>query len=129
MFVAVRDAIARFQIPASLLDELVAGTAMDLDHAMTDAPDTYATFDDLYRYCYLVASVVGLVCIRIFGYSDPRAEKLAEYRASHRRPVSADFYRSVFTRDHSGAAEPMLGEVADAVAATEQALATRFPGW
>jgi phytoene synthase len=32
----------------------------------------------LYRYCYLVASVVGLVCIRIFGYSDARAEKLAE---------------------------------------------------
>jgi phytoene synthase len=41
-------------------------------------PDTYATFADLYRYCYLVASVVGLVCIRIFGYQDPRAEKLAE---------------------------------------------------
>ena len=41
-------------------------------------PDTYATFADLYRYCYLVASVVGLVCIRIFGYPDPRAEKLAE---------------------------------------------------
>ena len=39
---------------------------------------TYATFDDLYHYCYLVASVVGLVCIRIFGYSDTRAEKLAE---------------------------------------------------
>ena len=39
---------------------------------------TYATFDDLYRYCYLVASVVGLVCIRIFGYTEPRAEKLAE---------------------------------------------------
>ena len=32
----------------------------------------------IYRYCYLVASVVGLVCIRIFGYLDPRAEKLAE---------------------------------------------------
>ena len=41
-------------------------------------PDTYATFADLYRYCYLVASVVGLVCIRIFGYHDKRAEKLAE---------------------------------------------------
>lgn len=78
VFVAVRDAITRFHIPPSLLDELVAGTAMDLDHAATDAPDTYATFDDLYRYCYLVASVVGLVCIRIFGYSDVRAEKLAE---------------------------------------------------
>src|ERR1700722_8836192 len=51
---------------------------MDLDAAKGGAPDTYATFDDLYHYCYLVASVVGLVCIRIFGYTDPRAEKLAE---------------------------------------------------
>jgi phytoene synthase len=78
VFVAVKDAIGRFQIPLSLLDELVAGTTMDLEHAATDHPDTSATFDDLYRYCYLVASVVGLVCIRIFGYSDPAAEKLAE---------------------------------------------------
>jgi phytoene synthase len=50
---------------------------MDLDNAGAQ-PDTYATFDELYRYCYLVASVVGLVCIRIFGYTDMRAEKLAE---------------------------------------------------
>ncbi|UWZ81888.1 phytoene/squalene synthase family protein [Occallatibacter riparius] len=78
VFVATRDAVQRFRIPLSLLDELVAGTTMDLEHAATDHPDTYATFDDLYRYCYLVASVVGLVCIRIFGYSDPAAEKLAE---------------------------------------------------
>jgi phytoene synthase len=78
VFIAVRDAAARFQIPYSLLDELVAGTTMDLEAPASDAPDTYATFADLYRYCYLVASVVGLVCIRIFGYSDPRAEKLAE---------------------------------------------------
>jgi len=41
----------------------------------------YETFEDLYQYCYLVASVVGLVCIRIFGYTDARAEKLAERRA------------------------------------------------
>ncbi len=78
VFVAVRDASARFNIPFSLLDELVAGTTMDLEAPTSDAPDTYATFDELYRYCYLVASVVGLVCIRIFGYSDPRAELLAE---------------------------------------------------
>jgi phytoene synthase len=78
VFLAVRDATERFQIPLSLLDELVDGVTMDLDRAATDAPDTYATFADLYRYCYLVASVVGLVCIRIFGYTDPRAEKLAE---------------------------------------------------
>ena len=78
VFVAVRDAMVRFAIPLKLLDELVAGVTMDLDSVQGDAPDTYATFDDLYRYCYLVASVVGLVCIRIFGYTDPRAEKLAE---------------------------------------------------
>ena len=32
----------------------------------------------LRQYCYRVASVVGLVCIRIFGYQDPLAESLAE---------------------------------------------------
>ena len=78
VFLAVRDSVARFAIPLSLLDELVDGVTMDLRQAATDAPDTYATFADLYRYCYLVASVVGLVCIRIFGYTDPAAEKLAE---------------------------------------------------
>ena len=78
VFLAVRDSVERFNIPLNLLDELVAGVAMDLDRAANDVPDTYATFADLYRYCYLVASVVGLVCISIFGYTDPRAEKLAE---------------------------------------------------
>ncbi|MGP8175331.1 MAG: phytoene/squalene synthase family protein [Terracidiphilus sp.] len=84
VFVAVRDAAERFAIPFGLLDELVAGITMDLKQATSDSPDlpdapcTYATFADLYRYCYLVASVVGLVCIRIFGYTDSRAEKLAE---------------------------------------------------
>ncbi len=86
VFLAVRDATRRFKIPLELLDELVAGVTMDLDHAALSAPSatvggapgTYATFADLYRYCYLVASVVGLVCIRIFGYRDPRAEILAE---------------------------------------------------
>lgn len=78
VFIAVRDAIARYSIPLSLLDELIAGTTSDLKANPSDTPDTYATFGDLYRYCYLVASVVGLVCIRIFGYTDPAAEKLAE---------------------------------------------------
>ena len=78
VFIAVRDAIQRYSIPLALLDELIAGTTSDLKANPGDAPDTYATFADLYRYCYLVASVVGLVCIRIFGYTDPAAEKLAE---------------------------------------------------
>ncbi len=77
VFIAVRDATERFRIPLALLDELVAGTTMDLEHGGGEV-DTYATFEDLYRYCYLVASVVGLVCIRIFGYKEPAAEKLAE---------------------------------------------------
>jgi phytoene synthase len=100
IFLAVRDAVECFSIPLNLLDELIAGVTMDLDRAARDChpersaaeskdllstsltadqrPDTYATFADLYRYCYLVASVVGLVCIRIFGYTDSRAEILAE---------------------------------------------------
>jgi phytoene synthase len=78
VFIAVRDATQRYSIPLSLLDELIAGTTSDLKANPSDVPDTYATFADLYRYCYLVASVVGLVCIRIFGYTDPAAEKLAE---------------------------------------------------
>jgi 15-cis-phytoene synthase len=78
VFFAVRDATERFAIPLTLLDELVAGTTMDLQPASGKIPDTYATFADLYQYCYLVASIVGLVCIRIFGYTDRAAEKLAE---------------------------------------------------
>jgi phytoene synthase len=78
VFLALADTQRRFNIPDSLLEELVAGTTMDLELRADAAPQTYATFEDLYRYCYLVASVVGLVCIRIFGYTDPRAEQFAE---------------------------------------------------
>lgn len=80
IFPAVLDAKARFHIPSQLLDQLIAGTTMDLDAPVRSAGyyDTYQSFAELYRYCYLVASVVGLVCIRIFGYEDSRAETLAE---------------------------------------------------
>jgi 15-cis-phytoene synthase len=84
VFLALADTQRRFQIPDSLLEELVAGTTMDLQPELPLTTDhlpliqTYPTFEDLYRYCYLVASVVGLVCIRIFGYTDPGAEQFAE---------------------------------------------------
>lgn len=80
VFVALNDTQKRFAIPDALLEELVQGTTMDLEPRpeAEEALQTFATFDDLYRYCYLVASVVGLVCIKIFGYTDLRAEKLAE---------------------------------------------------
>ena len=79
VFLALNDTQKQFGISDALLEELVQGTTMDLDPKLVgNQIQTFATFDDLYRYCYLVASVVGLVCIRIFGYSDARAEKLAE---------------------------------------------------
>jgi phytoene synthase len=80
VFLAVNDTQKTFAIPDVLLEDLVRGTTMDLEPcAQTENElQTFATFDELYRYCYLVASVVGLVCIRIFGYTDPRSEKLAE---------------------------------------------------
>ena len=53
-----------------------------------------------------------------------RKLNLAKYQASNRRPVSAEFYRSVFTRDHSGASEPMLGDV---VAAEEMKYGDSVP--
>lgn len=40
-----------------------------------------------------------------------RRKSLPKYQASNRRPVSREFYRSVFTRDHEGAAEAMLGDI------------------
>jgi phytoene synthase len=73
-FLALRDSQRKFDIPAKWLEQLVEGTTLDISG---EAP-TYETAEDLYKYCYLVASVVGLVCIRIFGYEDARAEKLAE---------------------------------------------------
>ncbi len=80
VFLALTDSQQRFHISNELLEELVQGTTMDLDPRPADAGQmqTFASFEELYRYCYLVASVVGLVCIRIFGYTDSRAEKLAE---------------------------------------------------
>jgi phytoene synthase len=90
ILLALTDTQRRYQIPAEFLDQLAFGTLMDVPDANGDAPDQaatgqasrptvqYRTFKDLYLYCYHVASVVGLVCIKIFGYRDPAAEDLAE---------------------------------------------------
>ncbi len=88
VLLALTDAQRRFHIPLGLLDALAFGTAMDVEQMDVeqnpDQPATpglqvqYRNFQDLERYCYHVASVVGLVCIRIFGYTDPAAEPLAE---------------------------------------------------
>ncbi len=90
ILLALTDAQRRYTIPAGLLDDLALGTAMDVVDLAAEIQGTpitpnapqlsvqYRTFDDLKVYCYRVASVVGLVCIHIFGYRDPAAEPLAE---------------------------------------------------
>jgi phytoene synthase len=88
VLLALTDAQHRYNIRVGLLDQLAYGTAMDVEGGPgTDAGESpashelsvhYRTFDDLYQYCYRVASVVGLVCIHVFGYRDPAAEPLAE---------------------------------------------------
>jgi 15-cis-phytoene synthase len=94
VFLALADAQKKYRIPAERLDQLVQGTSMDLEASLEEpnredisqgatavasrAIRVHRTFADLYQYCYLVASVVGLVCIRIYGYEDPHAELLAE---------------------------------------------------
>src|ERR1700757_3821108 len=86
ILLALTAAQRRSHIPAGLLDELAHGTAMDVEEQeaaaqTSNAPGLtiqYKTFEDLRLYCYRVASVVGLVCIHVFGYRDPAAEDLAE---------------------------------------------------
>ncbi len=83
ILLALTDAQRRYAIPAGLLDELAHGTAMDVEESEATQQANglavqYKTFEDLRLYCYRVASVVGLVCIHIFGYRDPAAEPLAE---------------------------------------------------
>jgi 15-cis-phytoene synthase len=86
ILLALTDAQRRYAIPAGLLDELAHGTAMDVEAGAAEGQAEsasglavhYNTFEELRQYCYRVASVVGLVCIHVFGYRDPEAEPLAE---------------------------------------------------
>lgn len=69
---AFADTARRYNIPARYFHEMIDGVASDFE------TKTVATFDELYRYCYLVASIVGLTIIHIFGFEDPKALELAE---------------------------------------------------
>ena len=69
---ALADSITRFNIPTRYFHDLILGAEMDLTVA------TYATFDQLSEYCYRVAGTVGLTCLHVFGFRDPRDPDLAE---------------------------------------------------
>jgi phytoene synthase len=72
VFSALRDAVDRYGIPHEYFYQLIEGVETDL------TVRRYATFAELKRYCYLVASIVGLISIEIFGYrGDEQARKHA----------------------------------------------------
>jgi phytoene synthase len=69
---ALRNTIERYQIPPGYLEAVIDGVEMDLD------TNAFATFDDLYPYCYRVASAVGLACIHVWGFHGEEAKTHAE---------------------------------------------------
>jgi phytoene synthase len=64
--------VQQFQLPRNHFEELVDGVEMDLERVR------YETFEQLADYCRHVASAVGLICLNIFGYRNPRARDYAE---------------------------------------------------
>jgi phytoene synthase len=69
---ALHDAIRVHKIPQGYIHAVLDGVEMDLE------PVHFATFVELRRYCYRVASAVGLACIHIWGFTDVQALDLAE---------------------------------------------------
>ena len=69
---AFHDAVVRYRIPHEYFHHMIDGVSSDL------VPRKIETFDELYRYCYQVASVVGLCIVHIFRFKDPQALVLAE---------------------------------------------------
>jgi phytoene synthase len=68
---ALAPLVATFNLPRPAFEALIDGVAMDIG-----AP-RYESFAELYEYCIRVASAVGLMCLEIFGYTDPRARQYA----------------------------------------------------
>jgi phytoene synthase len=63
--------LRRFDLTRQPFDDVIDGVEMDL------VKNRYDTFDDLFQYCRRVASAVGLICVRIFGCTNPRANDYA----------------------------------------------------
>ncbi len=66
------DTVERYRIPHQYLHDMIDGVTADLTRTRVE------TFEELYRYCYQVASVAGLCLIHIFGFREERAVALAE---------------------------------------------------
>lgn len=68
LLIAFKQTVERYRIPRDCFDVLIEGMEMDLRQKR------YENFEELYRYCYRVAGVVGLIMLRIFGYRGSEAE-------------------------------------------------------
>ncbi len=69
---ALNDAVKRYRIPHPYFHDMIDGVMSDLE------PRRIGTFEELYRYCYHVASVVGMTALHIFGFDSEDALPLAE---------------------------------------------------
>ena len=78
LFIALGDAVDRFGTPREHFEELVNGVEMDF------TINRYGTWADLQQYCYRVASMVGHICVSIFG-----AKRIPAPRSSRRAWASA----------------------------------------
>jgi phytoene synthase len=67
----IDDVVKKYAIPSDYLLGLIRGCQMDLDK------NRYESFSDLSDYCYHVAGLVGLTCMKIFGYQSPTSEQMA----------------------------------------------------
>jgi phytoene synthase len=129
---AMRAVVARHRIPLADLEGTIQG---QLDDQRIRA---YATLEELDRYCHRVASLVGLMCLRIWGFEEtPHTRELAEWRGlalqltNILRDVPEDARRGrvylpaeLFARPPASAAELLAGERAPVLAAM-RALAAR----
>ena len=69
--IALIPVVVKFNMAQELLLEIIDGMEMDLDQPR------YNDFKSLQLYCYRVASVVGLLSVEIFGYTDRQTLKYA----------------------------------------------------
>ena len=69
---ALDDVVRRWGVPRLHLQTIRDGCGQDAVKAR------YETFEELRRYCYMVASCVGLACLHVFGFDDPKALLHAE---------------------------------------------------
>lgn len=69
--ISLAEHVRRLDIPEEYFQELLTGMEMDL------TTKRYPTFEALYPYCYRVASIVGLICLKVFGTQAPQAREYA----------------------------------------------------